>query len=365
MKVAVVTGTRPELIKMQPIIKEIQRRDDLKLIFLHTGQHYDWNMSNFFIKELELPKPNFFLNVKSGSHGVQTARTITNCERVLKTEKPDIVLIEGDTNSALGTALAAAKIKIPVGHVEAGCRSFDKSMPEEINRILIADLASIHFAPTKTCVQNLVEESIPKEQIYHTGHPIVDMLHQFQSKVNQRIIDKFGLKAKKYYLVTIHREENVDDKGKLEGMLEALSRLAKSRSVIFPVHPHTSKCIKRFGFEKYLKNLKIVHPVGYLEALSLIKYARIVLTDSGGIQQEGALLETPCITLRSNTEWIETVNYGVNFLTRSGEDITVLAKKVENEYEKIKNKFGPLKKAFGELYVSVKIVDIIEKLHVK
>jgi len=365
MKVAVVTGTRPELIKMQPIIKEIQRRNSLNLTFLHTGQHYDWDMSNLFIEELGLPKPKLFLNIRSGSHGVQTARIITECERVFKRERADIVLVEGDTNSALGTAFAAAKLKILVGHVEAGCRSFDRSMPEEINRILIADLASIHFAPTKTCVQNLMREGIPKEQIYHTGHPIVDVLHQFQPKINGRIIAKFGLKAKEYYLVTIHREENVDDKGILERILKALSRLAEHRSIIFPMHPRTTKCLKKFGLERYLKNLKIAQPVGYFEALSLIKYARIVLTDSGGIQQECALLETPCITLRSNTEWIETVNYGVNFLGRRTEEIIVLAKKVENEYREIMNRFGLLKKVFGELYVSTKIVNVIEKLHIK
>ena len=364
-KVAVIVGTRPEIIKMQPIINEIKTRNDLELLFIHIGQHYDWNMSKVFIEELELSEPDVFLNVKSGSHGAQTARIITRSERVLKKERPNIVLVEGDTNSALGAALAASKLKIPIGHVEAGCRSFDKNMPEEINRILIADLASLHFAPTETCVQNLIKEGISKEQIYLTGHPIIDFLHQVQNRINKDVIAKFGLKVKGYYLVTLHREENVDSEGILEDMLKAFSMLAQSRPVIFPMHPRTLKSIKKFRFKKYLKNLMIISPVSYFEALSLIKYARTVLTDSGGIQQEAALLETPCITLRTSTEWVETVNHGVNILARSKEEIIATTKKLESEFKEIASNFRLVKNVFGEPYVSTRIVDILKKLYVK
>ena len=364
-KVAVIVGTRPEIIKMQPVIKEVKTRNDLKLFFIHTGQHYDWNMSNLFLKELELPQPNVFLNVKSGSHATQTARIIARSENVLKKERPNIILVEGDTNSALGAALAASKLKIPIGHVEAGCRSFNKNMPEEINRILVADLASLHFAPTKTCVQNLIKEGISKEQIYLTGHTIVDLLRQVRNRINKDVIAEFGLKANGYYFVTLHREENVENKDVLEDVLKAFSILAQSSPAIFPIHPRTLKSIKKFRFKKYLKNLIITSPVSYSEALSLIKYARIVLTDSGGIQQEAALLETPCITLRTGTEWIETVNYGVNFLARSKEEIIATIKKLESEFEEIVSKFRLVKNVFGEPYVSTRIVDIFKKLYVK
>lgn len=362
-KVTVIVGTRPELIKMQPIIKEIKTRNELELLLIHTGQHYDWNMSGLFIKELEMPQPDVFLNVKSCTHGAQIARIIARSERVLRKKRPNIVLVEGDTNSALGASLAASKLKIPIGHVEAGCRSFDKNMPEEINRILITDIASVHFAPTKVCVQNLLKEGIPKKHIHLTGHPIVDLLHEIQNKVNENVIVKYGVKTKQYYFVTIHREENVEHKGKLEEILKTLSELIQFKPVIFPIHPHTFKCIRRFKLDKYLKNLITIEPVSYLEALSLIKYARIALTDSGGIQQEAALLGTPCITFRRSTEWVETVNYGVNFLARSKEEIIAMTKKLENEFKEIVSKFRLVKNVFGKPYVSTRIVDIIEKVY--
>lgn len=364
-KIAVLVGTRPEIIKMQPIIKEVRTRNNLELLFIHTGQHYDWNMSISFIEELELPQPNVFLNVKSGSHGAQTARIIARSERVFKKERPQIVLVEGDTNSALGAALAASKLKIPIGHVEAGCRSFDKNMPEEINRILIADLAKLHFAPTETCVRNLIKEGVSKDQIYLTGHPIIDILHQVQNEINKNTMVKFGLKAKEYYLVTLHREENVDNKDILEDILKALSTLAQSRLVIFPIHPRTRKFVKKFKLKKYLKKLTLTSPVSYFEALSLIKYAKIVLTDSGGIQQEAALLETPCITLRTSTEWIETIDFGVNFLARSEGQIIAAIKKVESEFNKIMSRSRLVKNVFGEPFVSAKIIDILEELYLR
>lgn len=362
IRIAVVVGTRPEIIKMQPIIKKIiEYRNDLELIFIHTGQHYDENMSDIFIKELKLPQPDFFLNVKSGSHGAQTARIIARSEIVLKKEMPNLVLVEGDTNSALGAALAASKLKIPIGHVEAGCRSFDKKMPEEINRILITDLTSLHFAPTETCVRNLIKEGISKEQIYLTGHPIVDLLHLVQNKINKKVLAKFGLKPKQYYLATLHREENVENKSVLKEILNTFSILAQYRPVIFPIHPRTYKSIRRFALANHLKNLIITEPVSYFDSLSLIKYARIVLTDSGGIQQEAALLETPCITLRDKTEWVETVNYNVNFLARSKDKIIKTVNEIEEGLKHIKDRFKLLRNIFGEYPVSDKIINIILK----
>jgi len=364
LKAAIFTGTRPEMIKMQPVIEEILRRKSIRLTFIHTQQHYSFNMSTLFIKELELPEPSFFLDVKSGSQGFQTAKIISRSERLIKKERPDVVLVEGDTNSALGVALAASKLKIPIGHVEAGCRSFDKNMPEEINRVLIADLASAHFAPTRTCVSNLLKEGISREKIFLTGHPIVDVLHQFRQRIGHSATRRLGLEPREYYLATVHREENVESKEALEGIVESLSVLSRSRSVVFPIHPHTLKFIKRFKLEKYLKSLVATEPVGYLDALDLISHSKVVLTDSGGIQQEAALLGTPCITLRKNTEWTETIECGVNFLASGKEEITRTVEGLECEYGEILGRFKLARKIFGKFGVSRRIVDILEHLFV-
>ena len=360
MKVSVILGTRPELIKMQPVIREILDRSSFEFVFVHTGQHYDWNMSSVFIEELELPEPDMFLNVKSGSQGSQTARIIARSEKVLKKERPDVILVQGDTNSALGAAIAASKLKLKIGHVEAGCRSFDKDMPEEINRVLIADLASFDFAPTRTCVENLLREGVEESQIHLTGHPIVDILIRIGDKITIDVLEKLALRPKEYYFVTVHREENVENRIKLGNMLEALSAVARSRPMVFPMHPHTHKSVRKFGVKSSLKNVSIIEPLGYLETLSLIKHARIVLTDSGGIQQEAALLGTPCVTLRARTEWVETVDCGVNFLADSKEDIIATVSSVESRYEKILKRFDSAHNIFGEPHVAARIVDVLE-----
>lgn len=345
---------------MQPVIEEIRRRR-LDFLFVLTGQHYDWNMSNSFIQELRLPKPDAFLNVRSGSQGAQIARIIAKSEALLEEGKVDVVLVEGDTNSAFGVSLAAARLKIPVGHVEAGCRSFDKTMPEELNRILIADLATLHFAPTNTCVRNLRLEGIPKNRIYCVGHPIVDLIDHIADKTNKEIIGKFNLEPKDYYLVTLHREENTESKSVLKEMLETLSQLSQSRTIFFPVHPRTRKCIARFALGNYLRNIRTSVPASYVELLSLIRFARITLTDSGGVQQETALLGTPCITLRNNTEWVETIECGVNFLARSKESVLTVVARLEREFEENIRNISLAKGIFGMPGVSARIVDIVEE----
>lgn len=359
-KIAVTVGTRPEIIKMQPIIKELQTRNAFELLFVHTGQHYDRNMSDVFIEELELSQPDIFLNVKSPSPGTQMARIIGRFERTLRKEQPDMVLVLGDTNSAFGCAVAASKMNILVGHIEAGCRSFDRSMPEEINRVSIADLAEFHFAPTETCVRNLLNEGILKDHVFLTGHPIVDLLQKVKNKISSDAIKQFGLKEKEYCFVTVHRDGNITDKRRLSDILEALSDIASFLRVIFPLHPHTYKCIRKFNLERRLKNLNPVDPIGYFEALAVIKNAKIVLTDSGGVQQEAALLKTPCITVRPSTEWVETLNCGVNFLANSKEEIITMIKKVEDEYAEIEQRFKHVRSIFGKPSVSAKIADILE-----
>jgi UDP-N-acetylglucosamine 2-epimerase (non-hydrolysing) len=364
--IVLVLGTRPEIIKTAPLIRIMRQRKSYKtkFVFVHTGQHYDWNMSKVFLNELGIGEPDEFLSVGSSTHGVQTARILTRCEALFRRIKPRLVVVQGDTNSSLGGALAAAKLSIDVAHIEAGCRSFDPSMPEEINRVLISDLASIHFAPTQTCVNNLIREGIEKNKIYLTGHPIVDIVSQAKHRghIRQEVLAKFGLKKKGYYLVTVHRVENTENKTKLENILSAISRLSKNKQVIFPIHPRTRKAINRFRLTKYLSNILVVNPVGYYDSLSLINYSSIVITDSGGIQQEAALLQTPCITLRTNTEWIETVTAGLNFLAGyEAERIIKAAEKMENQHASIEKRFLKAKEIFGRPPVTKRIVEIIKE----
>ncbi|MCC6018718.1 MAG: UDP-N-acetylglucosamine 2-epimerase (non-hydrolyzing) [Candidatus Verstraetearchaeota archaeon] len=360
---AVSVGTRPEIIKMAPVIWEILKRSDLELIFIHTCQHFSSYMSDTFIHDLNLPKPDFFLNVRSGSHAQQTARIMVRAERVLKNAVPDVVLVEGDTNSALGVALAASKLKIPIGHVEAGCRSFDRNMPEEINRILITDVATLHFAPTQFCKENLIREGINEQDIFLTGHPIVDLLMNVEKKINDSPIFKnLGIEKKAYYLLTIHRTENVDEPKKLQNILCAVAEVAKEISIIFPIHPHTRKNIRKFGMKKLLRNIISIPPLNYFDFINLVKHARLVLTDSGGVQQEAAILHTPCITLRETTEWIETVYGGVNFLAGTeANSILRTLHSVEANYDNIISKFDETKDIFGPPGASRKIVEQIMK----
>jgi len=361
MKISVLVGTRPEIIKMQPVIKEIQKRE-LDFTFIHTGQHYDWNLSAIFFRELGLPDPNHYLNVGSDSHGTQTAKIIMKTEQILKKEKPNYLLIQGDTNSGLGGAIAAAKLNIIICHVEAGCRSFDKRMPEEINRVIISDLASIHFAPTETTVCNLLKEGINIENIFLTGHPIVDLIEsQYEKILSSDILNQLKLKRRNYYLTTMHRAENIENKVKIKNILKTLNELSKKVKIIFPIHPHTKRCIEKYKLDNLLTNIDIIPPQSYFDMLNLIKNARIILTDSGGIQQEAAILKTPCITLRTTTEWVETINEKINFLV--GSDPIKLHESIDfitKNRERILNHFNELGELYGKPGVSSQILDIIE-----
>jgi UDP-N-acetylglucosamine 2-epimerase (non-hydrolysing) len=361
MEICVIVGTRPEIIKMQPILVEIQKRNH-KLLLIHTGQHYDFLMSDLFINELKISKPDYFLKVNTISQGRQIGEIIASCDQILESHSPDIVLVQGDTNSALGGSIASAKLDLPIGHVEAGCRSFDKHMPEEINRVLISDIATLNFAPTSNCLVNLQKEGIKSEQIFLTGHPLVDLLNDVSNKITTSVLEEIGIKKKKFYLVTIHRRENIESNKKLSEILKALDSISNEIPIIFPCHPHTKLQISKFGLENYLKKIQIIKTVGYFESLSLIHNSRIVLTDSGGIQQEAAILRTPCITLRSITEWNETIEKGINFLTNHQTvDIIKTIGLVEKNYLSILNKFELAKDLFGYPNVSSRIIETIEK----
>ncbi len=344
---------------MQPLIKEIEKTHH-ELIFIHTGQHHDYNMSTIFLEELELPEPDYFLGVISKSQAIQTAKIIASCDKVLTFEKPDIVLVQGDTNSGLGAAIASVKLGISVGHIEAGCRSFDKQMPEEINRVLISHVATLHFAPTRYCRANLLRERIAPCQIFLTGHPIVDLMSRLRNRIPR---NDFASEVKSYAVVTLHRRENIENREKIVSILRAFNTISYQIQLIFPCHPHTRRQITKFGLRKYLRNLEVIEPVDYFRSLSLIKHAKLVLTDSGGIQQEAALLRTPCITLREVTEWIETVRSGVNFLAGyKSYHIINAVEQVQRCYDSIKSKLYRHRNLFGKYGASERIVSTIEKI---
>lgn len=362
LKVAVFVGTRPEIIKMQPVVKELKSRVNIDTYYIHTGQHYDYNMSAIFIKELYLPTPDLFLNVRSDFPASQVARIITRSEHAIKKLAPDVVLVQGDTNSTLGVALAAAKMKLQIGHIEAGCRSFDRNMPEELNRVVVADLATRNFAPTETCKQNLLREGISKESIHLVGHPIADLLKKTTHLIDDSILERLGLDRKNYYFMTLHREENVENGERLQSILSAIHSLSERNKIVFPIHPHTRKNVKKLGLTRYLRKSIAVAPLGYMDTLALLKNALCVLTDSGGMQQEAAILGTPCITLRSVTEWVETVEKGVNFLAGyKTERILEIVERVNKEILRIRDNLTRSRYLFGKPPISPRIVDILEK----
>jgi UDP-N-acetylglucosamine 2-epimerase (non-hydrolysing) len=319
MSIAIIIGTRPEIIKMSPVIRECERRG-LDHFVLHTGQHYSYEMDRVFFEELELPQPEYNLDVGSGTHAEQTGKIMAGIERVLVKDRPGVVLVQGDTNTVLGGALAASKLHIKVGHVEAGLRSYDRSMPEEINRVVSDHISDYLFAPTDMAKRNLLSEGIAEEKITVTGNTIVDSVYQnlrlSRGKVN--VLEDLNLRPKEYFLVTAHREENVDGRERLGGILKGLELVSDELAfpIVFPVHPRTRKMIDRFGFE--LKGIVAIDPVGFLEFLQLEANARLVLTDSGGVQEETCILGVPCVTLRDNTERPETLEVGSNVLVGAG-----------------------------------------------
>ncbi|MDF0681313.1 MAG: UDP-N-acetylglucosamine 2-epimerase (non-hydrolyzing) [Candidatus Nitrosocosmicus sp.] len=360
MKICVILGTRPEIIKMQPIIEEITKRNH-QLLFIHTGQHFDLMMSDIFLKELRIKTPDYFLRVKTDTQGIQIGQIISSSEDILLKEKPDVVLVQGDTNSALGSSITAAKINIPIGHVEAGCRSFDLTMSEEINRVLISDIASLNFAPTQNCVSNLEKEGISSTKIFLTGHPLVDLLSNINMKSIESVLPAIGCADENYYLLTLHRRENIESEHRLVEILSAMDRLSQKIPLVFPCHPHTYKQIRKFNAEKYLKNIKTIGTVGYFDSLSLIKHSRVVLSDSGGIQQESAILGTPCVTLRDVTEWIETVESGTNILAGyKDQNIVHTVGSLEDNYDNVINRIKKANDLFGHPGAARRILDVIE-----
>jgi len=349
MKIASVVGARPNFIKLAPVSKELRKEFDEVLV--HTGQHYDYEMNKIFFDELGIPEPDYHLGVGSGSHGYQTGEMLKRIEEVLMKEKPDLVLVFGDTNTTLAGALAAVKLHIKVGHIEAGLRSFDKRMPEEINRALTDHCSDILFCPTATSVENLKREGVTNG-VYLTGDVMVDALQNNIeiAEKKSKILDELDLKPEEYYLATIHRAENTDDFSRLRSIVDAFCEIGH---IVSPCHPRTEKCLKDFGlWNRLTEHVKVIKPVGYLDMLMLEKNAKKILTDSGGIQKEAYIFKVPCITLRENTEWVETVEDRWNVLVGANGGAII---KMANSFEPK----GKQRGVFGDGKAGEKIKEII------
>lgn len=356
-RIALIIGTRPEIIKMSPIIRECVKRG-LDYFIIHSNQHYSEKLDTIFFNELNLPKPKYNLEIGSGRHGEITGKMLIKIEDILLKEGPNIVLVQGDTNTVLSGGLAAKKLNIPVGHIEAGLRSNDQTMPEEINRIVVDHLATFLFCPTPLTQKNLLKENLSKSSVYITGNTVVDALFQ-NFKIAEKkslILSTLEIKPLKYILTTVHRQENVDNKKKLVSIVNGLEKLSlKLRlPVILPSHPRFIKMLQQFSI-KTGPDIKLIDPVGYLDFLILEKNARIIATDSGGVQEEACVLGTPCITLRENTERPETVTVGANLVAGTNvQSILKSANKILKNKRKWKNPFGK-----GD--AAKKIIDIVTK----
>jgi UDP-N-acetylglucosamine 2-epimerase (non-hydrolysing) len=353
MKILSVVGARPQFIKAAPVSLKLRKHHQEVLV--HTGQHYDKELSKIFFEDLKIPKPDYNLNIGSDSHAKQTGKMLIELEKVLLRVKPDFTLVYGDTNSTLAGALASAKLQIPLAHVEAGLRSFDRRMPEELNRVLTDHVSNILFCPTQTAIDNLKSEGITKG-VFNIGDVMVDvLLNNIKLAKKSKILDDLSLTPNEFLVATIHRPSNTDNQNNLKNIVEAFTESGKT--IVFPIHFRTQKFLKKFKlYDKLKKNghVIVLNPIGYMDFLWLMNNAHKILTDSGGIQKEAYILKKPCITLRENTEWVETIHEGWNILVNSNKNKILKA---------IKN-FKPKKQSkqlFGDGKASSKIVKILEK----
>jgi len=360
-----VVGARPQFIKSAPVIQEILRRHGrINLSIVHSGQHYDPEMSSIFFRELHIPKPSLNLDTGSGSHAAQTAAIMQGVEHAIALRKPDLIVAPGDTNTTLAAALTAAKLQVPVAHLEAGLRSGDFTMPEEVNRVLTDHCSTLNFAPTRTAVRNLRSEGLA-DSVRLTGDTMVDAMRLVAAEVGKAeksVVAKFDSIGFDYVLVTLHRPSNVDDLDRLEGIHRALRKVALKMKVIFLVHPRTRARLARLGRKHADGKLPLLEakPQGYVETLALLKNSACLLTDSGGMQKEAYLLHTPCLTLRSTTEWPETLAGRANRLITNPNQIPAAIVEIAFN-EKLRKDIRELKNPFGDGHASIRVAQLIER----
>jgi UDP-N-acetylglucosamine 2-epimerase (non-hydrolysing) len=353
MQILHVVGARPNFMKVAPVRSALAACDGIQQVLVHTGQHYDAFMSDIFFQQLDIPEPDYNLGVGSASHAQQTAEIMMRLEPVILDRKPDLVLVYGDVNSTVAAALVCSKLLVPIGHVEAGLRSFDRTMPEEINRVLTDRVADYLFTPSIDGNTNLIHEGIPMDKIHMVGNVMIDTLKRLLPRT-----DPVGLPEKSYALVTLHRPSNVDDPEELGRILAALNDIASQIEIIFPVHPRTRQMMRELPGAEFSRNLRLVDPIGYVEFLGLQRNAAFVITDSGGIQEETTFLGIPCLTVRENTERPITVSIGTNTLV--GKNMELL----KSEAKKIlsgKGKAGAIPPLWDGK-AGTRIADVIEKI---
>lgn len=355
MKIASIIGVRPQFVKASVISQELRKSHEE--ILIHTGQHYDYQMNKIFFDQLNIPEPDYHLNIGSGSHGYQTGEMVKKIEDVLIKEKPDFVLTYGDTNSTLAGVLVSSKLHIKNGHIESGLRSFDKTMPEEINRVVTDHCSDVLFCPTNNAVENLKREGII-ENVYLSGDVMVDSLlyNKEIAEEKSEILTELNLESKKYIVTTVHRANNTDIEENLRNIVDAFSEL--NETIIFPIHPRTEKLLKKYGFyNKLNSSVTLSKPLGFLDFIKLMNHSKIIFTDSGGIQKEAYMLKVPCITLRENTEWVETLEDGWNILVGSDKDKIIRAFREFHPFLKTH------KDRFGDGKASKNIVSVIDRFN--
>ncbi len=379
VKIITVVGARPQFIKAAAVSRAIQAfnrkpfpfgrtssKKEIQEILVHTGQHYDYLMDRVFFEELKLPKPDYHLGVGSGSHARQTGMMLERIETVLEGEKPEVVIVYGDTNSTLSGALAAAKLNIPIAHVEAGLRSYNRTMPEEINRLLTDHLSTFLFCPTHQAVQNLLKEGIKDEKtkmVKRVGDVMYDSILYYSKLAEKKsiileglnLLTAHGSRVTSYYLATLHRAENTDYPKRLKSILRALNEIGKDVPIILPLHPRTKKMMKVYHLFTEIKRIKLIDPVSYLDMLKLGKNAKAILTDSGGVQKEAYWFGVPCFTLRDETEWVETIHSGWNILVGTSKKRIVEEVRCREERKKSPKK----REIFGDGKASEEIVQTI------
>ena len=360
-KIIFIVGARPNFIKIAPLINEARKYKSIRAVLVHTGQHYDWEMSKVFFEELNIPKPEYNLGIGAGSHSRQTAKIMEKLEPVLLKEKPNLVVVVGDVNSTLAGALVAVNLHIPVAHIEAGLRSFDKKMPEEKNRVLTDNVSDYLFVTEPQAIKNLVKEGFPKENIFYIGNVMIDTLVRFIDKSEKlRFYKNFNAMPKEYAVLTLHRPENVDNKKVFKEILEIITGIQGKVKIIWPIHPRTKNRLEKFSFLKKvekMENLILTEPIGYFEMLCLNSNAKFVLTDSGGVQEETTFLMVPCLTLRKGTERPITVTEGTNIT------VGIDKKKITAEVSKIldgKTKKGRIPK-YWDGKASQRIIKIVSR----